>query len=187
MAISLAYSGRSREPGSCRSVSKTRQGRPARLIPVLLVASALAAPHVAHARRHAWAAAFNVGGSRAQGTTTSKDFGFSGTYMPLSWLGLRAGYESVTSFEMTIFSLAAVVSVPLTTRIRVVGLAGGAHWTESPNGQPGARGLNPLVAAGLSYRVIHPLSLRLQYQYIAGRGALSQNLRSLLLSIRYRL
>ncbi len=88
---------------------------------------------------------------------------------------------------MTIFSLAAVVSVPLTTRIRVVGMAGGAHWTESPNGQRGARGLNPLVAAGLSYRFMHPMSLRLQYQYIVGRGALSQNLRSLLLSIRYRL
>ena len=156
------------------------------LAPVLLALLVTATPQ-ALARRPPWAVGVNIGASRASRDGTSKDFGLALSYRPLSWLGVRAGYESVTAYEMTLAELTADVSVPLSARLRLIGMAGGAHWSESPKGRRGTGGFNPLVAAGLSYRLAQPLGVRLQYQYIIGHGALTQSLRSVLLSIRYRL
>ena len=183
MTISLDYPGTPRDTGDSRRV---RPHPSIRLAPILLALLVTAAPQ-ALARRPPWAVGVNIGASRASGDGTSKDFGLALSYLPLSWLGVRAGYESVTAYEMTLAELTAVAAVPLSARLRLIAMAGGAHWSESPNGRGGAHGFNPLVAAGLSYRLARPWGVRLQYQYIIGRGALTQSLRSVLLSIRYRL
>ncbi len=172
-----------------RDASPLRRERPrpsGRLAPALLVLMVAAAPH-ALARRLPWVVGVNIGASRAPRDGTSKDFGLALSYQPLSWLGLRAGYESVTAYEMTLAELTAVARAPLSARLRLIGMAGGAHWSESPNGRRGAHGFNPLFAVGLSYRLARPWGVRLQYQYILGRGALTQSLSSVLLSLRYRL
>lgn len=127
----------------------------------------------------------NIGLSRASGVGRAKDFGFSGAYRLDQAFAVRLGYESITSFEMTIFSLAVSARYPLAARVHLIGLVGGAHWSESPSGRPSAQGLNPLLGAGLSYRFAAHWSSRLQYQWIHGGHRLGQNLQSVLLSLRY--
>ena len=183
MATSLDHSQPLRDAGHPHRV---RPRPPGRLAPALLLLMVAAAPH-AFARRLPWVVGVNIGASRAPRDGTSKDFGLALSYQPLSWLGVRAGYESVTAYEMTLAELTVVAAAPLSTRLRLIGMAGGAHWSESPNGRRGAHGFNPLLAVGLSYRLARPWGVRLQYQYIIGRGALTQSLASLLLSLRYRL
>ncbi len=129
----------------------------------------------------------NFGVSKASGVGHAKDFGFSGAYRLNRAFAVRLGYESITSFEMTVFSLAVTARYPLSARVHLVGLAGGAHWSESPSGRPSAHGLNPLLGAGLSYRFDSRWSSELQYQWIHGGHTLGQNLQSVLLSLRYRL
>ena len=97
-----------------------------------------------------WVGGVNIGAFRAPGDGTSKDFGLALSYQPLSRLGVRAGSESGTAYEMTQAELTAVAEAPLGTRLRLIGMAGGAHWSESPNGQRGVHGFNPLLAVGLS-------------------------------------
>lgn len=184
MTNSLDYSQTRRDASDAR---RLRVRPPIALAPIFLALIMVATGPQALARRPPWAVGVNIGASRASGDGTSKDFGVALSYRPLTWLGVRAGYESVTAYEMTLADIAAVASLPLTGRLHLVAMAGGAHWSESPNGRRGARGFNPLVAAGLSYRLARPWGVRLQYQYIIGRGALTQSLRSVLLSVRYRL
>ena len=186
MALNIDHSQAPDDADESRFASMPAAMRAVRLAPVVLALMMAVAPS-ALARRPAWAVGVNIGASRASKDGTSKDFGVALSYLPLSWLGVRAGYESVTAYEMTLAELTAVASVPLSARLRLIAMAGGAHWSESPNGRGGAHGFNPLVAAGLSYRLARPWGVRLQYQYIIGHGALTQSLRSVLLSIRYRL
>lgn len=132
--------------------------------------------------------AVNAGASRSNGiTTTAKDFGASGSYGFTRYFGLRAGYESITSFEMTIFSLAGVGRYPLTPSVHLIGMAGIVHWSESPSGKPGAHGINPLWAVGLSYTFDPRWSTRIQYQQIRGGSGPGEILNTVLLSLRYRL
>lgn len=148
-----------------------------------LVLMALLAP-CAHATGPV-SAGVNIGLSRASGVGRAKDFGFSGAYRLNQAFAVRLGYESITSFEMTLFSLALTGRYPLSARVHLIGLVGGAHWSESPSGRPSAQGLNPLLGAGLSYRFAARWSSRLQYQWIHGGHHLGQNLQSVLLSLRY--
>lgn len=134
-----------------------------------------------------FSAGFNIGASQARGVGGAKDFGFSGTYRLNPSVAVRLGYESITSFEMTVLSVALTGRYPLFRQIHLIGLAGGAHWSESPSGRRSAHGLNPLLGAGLSYRFDSRWSSRLQYQWIDGGHQLGQNLQSVLLSLRYRL
>ena len=126
-----------------------------------------------------WVGGVNIGAFRAPGDGTSKDFGLALSYQPLSRLGVRAGSESGTAYEMTQAELTAVAEAPLGTRLRLIGMAGGAHWSESP--QRAARGprLQSAARRGPIYRLARPWGVRLPYQHIIGRGALTQGLSSI--------
>ncbi len=144
-------------------------------------ALAVAAPAWA---RHPLAIAVNIGASQAARAGTAKDFGLSASYALTQAFAVRAGYESITSFEMTVFSLAGTGRLPLGGHWALVGLIGGAHTSESPTGRPAAHSVNLLAGAGLAYRFTTHLSSRLQYQWLGGGGH-GQRLQSLLLSLRY--
>lgn len=54
----------------------------------------------------------NIGISQASGVGRAKDFGLSGAYRLNRAFAVRLGYESITSFEMTVFSLAVTGRYP---------------------------------------------------------------------------
>ena len=186
MGLSLDYlRTRGDDPSDHRSRDLPKITRAGRRYGVSLCALALLALHAPCARAAPLSIGVNIGISQASGVGHAKDFGLSGAYRLNHAFAVRLGYESITSFEMTLFSLAVTGRYPLSSRIHLIGLVGGAHWSESPSGRPSAQGLNALLGAGLSYRFAARWSSRLQYQWIHGGHHLGQNLRSVVLSLRY--
>ena len=129
MATSLDYSQSLRDAGHPQHVHPRPSGQIAQALLRLMVA---AAPH-ALAQRLQWVGGVNIGAFRAPGDGTSKDFGLALSYQPLSRLGVRAGSESGTAYELTQAEITAVAKAP-STRLRLIGMAGGAHGSKSPNG-----------------------------------------------------
>jgi hypothetical protein len=127
---------------------------------------------------------FNIGASQARGAGTAEDFGLTGRYRINRYAAAQFGYESVSSFEMTIFSLTGIGRYPLMRRVDVLGGLGVAHWSESPLGQPMANGVAPLVLVGLTYRVNHQIRTGIRFQLIHSGGS---SLETVMLDARYRL
>lgn len=126
----------------------------------------------------------NIGASHARGAGTAKDFGLTGRYRFNRYAAAQLGYESITSYEMTLFSLAGIGRYPLMRRVDVLGGLGVAHWSESPLGRPMAHGVDPLAVVGLTYRVNRQIRTGVRFQFIHGGGS---TLQTVMLDARYRI
>ncbi len=117
-------------------------------------------------------------------------FGASFGYRAKRYLDLVFNYQSIPHYEMTIASLSALGRYPLGSRWHLLGRLGIANWYESPLGTQASivsSGVDPLVGAGIAYRLSQPLSVRLQYALIlsSNKTGLGGNFQSLMLSVLY--
>lgn len=145
----------------------------------------LVAPPLAYARRPL-SISVKVGESTTSGFGNSKDFGLYGAYQFTRNFSLEAGFESLTGYETTYYSLAAKGSYPIAHRLSVFGKLGIARWKESPTGASGSSSTSPLWAMGLSWRINPEFSISGEYQMLVNtNGQLGANINSLLAGMTF--
>lgn len=153
-------------------------------IPSALLLS-LIAPPLAYARLPL-SISVKVGESTASGFGNSKDFGFYGAYLFNRNFSLEAGFESLTGYETTFYSVAARGSYPIARRLSVFGKLGLARWKESPTGASGSSSTSPLWALGLGWRISPEFSIGGEYQMLVNtNGQLGANINSLLVGMTF--
>lgn len=153
-------------------------------VPGALLLTLAAAP-LACARRPL-SISVKVGESFASGYSNSNDFGFYGAYRFDRNFSLEAGFESLTGYETTYYSLAAKGSYPVTRRLSLFGKLGIARWKESPTGASGSSSTSPLWAVGLSWRISPAFSIGGEYQMLVNtNGQLGANINSLLAGMTF--
>ena len=154
-------------------------------IPGMLLFTLLC-PRLAYARLPV-SVSVKVGESTASGFGSSKDFGLYGAYRFNRNFSLEAGFESLTGYETTFYSLAARGSYPIVSRLSVFGKLGLARWKESPTGASGSSSISPLWALGLGWRISPEFSLEGEYQILANtNGQLGANIDSFLVGAAFR-
>ena len=138
---------------------------PIRLLFLILVLVLTAPVALAHDR---FLVGINGGKSYAvRGSSVS--FGASFGYRIRRDFEIALNYSSIPHYEMTIASLSAIGRYPLGSRFHVLGRIGIANWYESPLGTQASvvsSGVDPLLGAGLSFRVDRRISMRAQYFFI---------------------
>lgn len=145
----------------------------------------LIVPRLAYARLPL-SISLKVGKSTASGFGSSKDFGLYGAYRFNRNFSLEAGFESLTGYETTFYSLAARGSYPITSRLSVFGKLGLARWKESPTGASASSSTSPLWALGLGWRINTEFSIEGEYQILANtNGQLGANIDSLLVGTTF--
>lgn len=145
----------------------------------------LVAPALAYARRPI-SIGLKMGESTTSGFGNSKDFGFYGSYRFNKLFSIEAGFESLTGYETTFYSLAARGSYPIIQRLSVFGKLGIARWKESPTGASGSSSTSPLWALGLSWRVDPEWSIGGEYQMLVNtNGQLGADISSMLAGVTF--
>ena len=150
-----------------------------------MILTATAAAPVAYANP-----GFEFGANIARTTTSaygnSSDFGLTAGYRFDRSLGVESGYESLMGYEMTLLSMSALGRYRISDRIHLLGLLGMSYWTESPSGKYKASGIDPLLGAGLSYRLTRTISIRGEYQFVPHFNGLGTNLNTFLIGVNVR-
>lgn len=157
--------------------------------PLIAIPSALllmlVVPSVAYARSP-FSISVKLGKSFATGFGNSKDFGLYGAYWFNRRFALESGFESLTGYETTFYSLAAAGRYPIARRLSVIGKVGVARWKESPTGASGSSSISPLWSLGLRSRITPRLSIGGEYQMLVNtNGQLGANVTSLLVGVTY--
>ncbi|MHB8414961.1 MAG: outer membrane beta-barrel protein [Acidiferrobacteraceae bacterium] len=156
-----------------------------KFLSMFVIAAVLATP-LAHAGTNFYAGA-NWGRTTTSGYGNSWDFGFSGGYRFNRYLDAEGGYESMMGYEIMLWSASVLGRYPLTRHVHLLARLGMAYWTESPVGTYGATGTDPLVGIGMSYRVMHHISLRGEYQVLSNSsGSLGTSLDTLMIGAIFR-
>jgi hypothetical protein len=138
---------------------------PTKLLPFIVILVATLQPGLAQNR---FLIGINGGESYAiRGSSIS--FGASFGYRVRRELEIALNYSSIPHYEMTIASLSAMGRYPLGSRIHILGRVGIANWYESPLGTQASvvsSGVDPLIGAGVSFRLDRRISTRVQYFWI---------------------
>ncbi|MHB1938659.1 MAG: hypothetical protein ACYCOR_19065 [Acidobacteriaceae bacterium] len=132
------------------------------------VAMALVAPAASGALVYA---GITAGRSTSTGLARATNLGLmAGVSVPLvPFLYIEGQYQRIHGWNARLEGAEAVLRVPIGPDVAVLGKLGGAHV--STTGGPVNSGSGGLYGAGLSIRILDPVSVRGEYQVVRISGA----------------